>query len=133
MKFRFNKIYFITFIVLFVIEVLIALFLKDGFIRFTIGDFIVVMLLYCFFKSFIKTRAIYVAIATVVIAYGIEFLQLTNFVRWGILKDYKWISIVLGNHFSIGDLVAYSLGIICVLYIDIYFLKRELKKYDTLY
>ena len=133
MKFRFNSKYFIAFALLFLVEIFIAIYFKHGFIRYTIGDFIVVILLYCFFKSFIKTRAIFIASLTILIAYGIELLQLTNLVRWGILKDYKWISVVLGNHFSLGDLIAYTLGIICVLYIDIYFIKRNIKKHDTTY
>lgn len=73
MKSAFNRNYFIAFILLLVIEVLIAAFLNDGFIRHTMGDFLVVILLYCFFKSFLKTNSIAVAIVTLAIAFTIEF------------------------------------------------------------
>ncbi len=39
MKLRFNKTYVIITIVLFITEALIAIYLKQGFIRHTFGDF----------------------------------------------------------------------------------------------
>ncbi len=133
MKLTFNIRYFIVFILLFGIETCIAIFLKEGFIRYTVGDFLVVILLYCFFKSFIKTQTIYIAIATLFIAYGIEFLQLTNLVRYDMIKEYKWVSLVLGSHFSIQDLIAYSLGTVSILYLDTYILHLKSKLNDTSY
>lgn len=119
MKSTFNKIYFIAFVILFAIEVLIAATLKEGFIRHTVGDFLVVILMYCFFKSFLKTNLLLVAIATLVIAYTIEFLQLTDFLQYLGLKQNKWANLILGNTFSVQDLVAYTLGIIVVFFVNI--------------
>jgi len=104
---------------LFVIEVIIAFFLKDGFVRHTVGDFLVVILLYCLFKSFLKTHTLNLAILTLGIAYLIEFLQLTAFLNYLGLKQNKWANLVFGNTFSIQDLVAYTLGIVVVLFIEI--------------
>jgi len=119
MKFTFDKIYFTGFTLLFVIEVIIAFFLKDGFVRHTVGDFLVVILLYCLFKSFLKTHTLNLAILTLGIAYLIEFLQLTAFLNYLGLKQNKWANLVFGNTFSIQDLVAYTLGIVVVLFIEI--------------
>ena len=47
----FRKTYFILSILLFIIEVLIALFAHDEFIRPYVGDLLVVVLLYCLVKS----------------------------------------------------------------------------------
>lgn len=118
MKLTFNKNYFIAFIILFLIEVAIAIFFKEGFIRHTFGDFLVVILLYCFFKSFLNGSTLPIAIATLCIAYIIEFLQLTDFLKHLGLEHSKWASLVFGNSFSIQDLVAYTLGIAVTLYIE---------------
>jgi len=133
MKLTFNPYYFVAFLCLLLIEACIAIFLKDGFIRYTVGDFLAVMLLYCFFKSVAKAHSLHIAIATLVIAYIIELIQLTNFVRYDMIKEYKWISIVLGSHFSIGDLIAYSLGTVSILYLDTYILHLKSQTHESTY
>ena len=118
MKIQFNGSYFILFVLLFLVEVAIAVFLKDGFIRYTVGDFLVVILLYCFFRSFIKTKPHYIAVATMLVAYTIEFLQLANVLAYVNLRGNKWVSIIMGTHFSFEDLIAYTLGVVVILYLD---------------
>lgn len=115
MKLKFNRNYFIGFIILLCIEILIAIYLKDGFIRHTFGDYLVVILLYCFFKSFIKATSFLIAFVVLIIAYSIEFLQLTNFLEVLHLQNNAIAKIVLGSTFHIGDLIAYTLGIITIL------------------
>ncbi len=118
MRFTFNKNYFIVFLLLFGVEVLIAVYLKSGFIRHTVGDFLVTILVYCFLRSFIETKAIYIAIVTLVIAFVTEFLQLTDFLEVLGLGDNRLANIVFGNSFSIQDLVAYTLGVILIWVVD---------------
>ncbi len=118
MKLSFNKNYFIAFSLLFLVEIGIAFFFKEGFIRHTFGDFLVVILLYCFFKSFVKGRVWSIAAITLGIAYIIEFLQLTDFLKHLGLEHNKWAALVFGNSFSIQDLIAYTLGIIVTLYLE---------------
>ena len=115
---KFNHIYFIIFIILFVVEALIAIFIKQGFIRSIFGDYIVVILLYCLIKSFISVNSTYTAIAVLIIAFGIEFLQLTNLLEIINLKENKLAKLILGNTFQIEDLVAYTLGILTILTIN---------------
>lgn len=120
----FNFKYFLGFIFLLVIEILIAVFFKSGFIRYTIGDFLVVALLYCFIKSFFNLKALTVSITVLLIAFTIEFLQLANILDILNLRGNKTVTIILGSHFSTQDLVAYSLGIISTFFIDIKFNKN---------
>jgi hypothetical protein len=115
MKLTFNKNYFLFFILLFLTEAAIAYYLKSGFIRHTFGDFLVVILLYCFFKSFLKSSSVLLAVITLVIAYVTEFLQLTPFLEILGWKHNKMANIIFGNSFSIQDLVAYTLGILFAL------------------
>lgn len=118
MKLTFNKNYFIAFIILFLIEVAIAVFFKTGFIRHTFGDFLVVILLYCFFKSFLKGSELILAIVTLCIAYLIEFLQLTDFLKYVGLEHNTWANLIFGNSFSVQDLVAYTLGVVVTLFVE---------------
>jgi len=119
MKFRFNKYHFLSFLFLFGVEVLIAMFLNSGFIRHTVGDFLVTILVYCFLRSFIQTKPLYIALITLAIAYTTECLQLTNFLEIIGLGDNKLAKIVFGTSFSVQDLVAYTLGVLLIWWVDI--------------
>jgi len=123
MKFIFNKIHFTFFILIFGVEIAIAYYLKTGFIRHTVGDFLAVILIYCFFRSFIKTNPLHIAMVTLVPSYTVEFLQRTTFLQLLSLDQNKWAHLIFGNSFSIQDLVAYTLGVLAVTFID-------LKKYN---
>lgn len=118
MNHKFHPYFFAIFCTLLLIEIAIALFLKTGFIRHTVGDFLVVMLLYCFVKSFFNLKIIYTAFLVLFIASGIECLQLFNVLDYLDLRANTLIRVILGTTFSIEDLVAYTLGSICIAIID---------------
>ncbi|PNQ73763.1 DUF2809 domain-containing protein [Hanstruepera neustonica] len=115
MKLHFKKSYFIYFIVLFITEVLIAIYLKSGFIRHTFGDVLVVILIYCFVKSFIDIRPIPLALSVLLFAFIIEFLQLFNFLEFLGLQHNNMAALILGSTFQVSDLVAYSTGSMLIL------------------
>ncbi|WP_282132779.1 DUF2809 domain-containing protein [Cellulophaga baltica] len=119
MKFTFNNIHFIAFSTILALEIAIAYYLKTGFIRHTVGDFLVVILIYCFLRSFIKTNPLSIAVITLVLSYTVEFLQRTTFLQLLNLDQNKWANLIFGNSFSIQDLVAYTLGVLAVTFIDI--------------
>ena len=119
---KFNKFYFLLFLILFSLEFGIAYFIKKGFIRHTIGDFLVVIMLYCFLKSFIDIKPIVMAIIVLLIAFIIEFLQLTPFLEWLNLQNNAYAKIVLGSTFNVLDLIAYSLGVLLIIIVE---LKRK--------
>lgn len=52
------------------------------------------------------------------IAFIVEFLQLTPFLKWFNLQDNAVAKIVLGSTFHVSDLIAYTLGVITVLNIE---------------
>ncbi len=115
---KFNLRSFIIFLLLFAIEVCIALFLKRGFIRFVFGDFMVVIMLFYFLKSFVETKPLLIAIVVLLFAFIIEFLQLSSLLTVLNLKQHKLASLILGNTFEVTDLAAYTLGIISILIIE---------------
>jgi hypothetical protein len=114
----FNKRYFFLTLLLLITEVLIALYVKSGFIRHYLGDFLVVILIYCFIISFFKIRIIHAAIGVLLFAYFIELLQYLNFVNLISLEDNEIANVVLGNYFDWGDMLSYTLGIVSVLLVE---------------
>ena len=95
------------------------MFLETGFIRHTVGDFLVTILVYCFLRSFIETKPIYIAAITLAIAFTTECLQLTNFLEAIGLGDKRLAKIVFGTSFSVQDLVAYTLGVVLIWWVDL--------------
>ena len=125
---QFNRTYFAFTIFLFLLETVIALFVHDNFIRPYFGDFLVVMLLYCFLKSFINVSVWAAAGLVLLFSFAIETAQYFNMVEKLGLQHYKIAKVVLGNSFAWMDLLAYVLGILAVISIEKFTLKRENKK-----
>jgi hypothetical protein len=130
MKFYFRLKYFIAFLLLFLIEVYIALYVNDNFVRPYIGDLLVVILIYCFVQSFCKLPIIATAIVVLLFSFAIETLQYFNFVQVIGLQHSKLANVLIGNSFAWADIVAYTAGIIIVLFIEkmanrIYLLKLK--------
>lgn len=124
---RFHKLYAQLTVLLFLIEVVIALFIHDRIIRPYIGDVLVVILIYCFICSFVKIPLWTGAIGVLLFAYTIELLQYFNFVEVIGLQNSRLANVVLGNSFSWMDIVAYTIGIIIVVWVEA-ILSSRLKK-----
>ncbi|MVN22821.1 ribosomal maturation YjgA family protein [Mucilaginibacter arboris] len=116
--FQFHKKYFFLALLLFVTEVLIAVYLHDAIIRPYGGDFLVVILIYCFVKSFLNTPVKATALAVLLFSYLIETLQYFHIVDILGLEKSTIARIVIGTSFSWTDLLAYTLGILLVLIIE---------------
>lgn len=118
MTLNLNKTYALIALILLINEVLITVYLKNGFIRHTFGDFLVVILIYSFFKSFLQIDSIKLAIAVLLFAFLIEFLQLANILTILNLQNNQLAKIILGSTFNVSDLIAYTFGIVTVLIIE---------------
>lgn len=123
----FNKNYFGLTILIFIIEVLIALFVNDNFVRPYLGDVLVVILIYCFVKSFLNVSVLTVAIFVLIFSFTIEFLQFINIIEKLHLEKSKIARTVIGTSFSWIDLLTYIFGITIVLIIEKYWLKKSIK------
>ena len=107
---RFNTFYFTIFVTFFIIEVLIALYVKDDFIRPYLGDTFVVILIYSFVRSFLNAPVFPTIIGVLLFSYGIEIMQYFKLVDLLGLGDYKLARVVIGTSFAWGDMVAYTAG-----------------------
>jgi len=121
----FNKNYFFLTLLIFCVEVLIALFVNDSFIRPYLGDVLVVILIYCFLKSFLKLPVVASAAFVLIFSFTIEFLQFLNIVEKLGLEKSKIARTVIGTSFSWMDLLAYVTGITIVLVVEKYCFKRN--------
>lgn len=107
---QFNLKYFLWAVLLFIIEVLIAAYMHDAFIRPTFGDFLVVILIYCGLKSFIGVSYRIMVPFVLVVAYTIEISQYFHLIAHLGLKHSRPAQWILGNGFSWGDMLAYTAG-----------------------
>lgn len=117
MKLKFNLIYFLLTIFIFLVEVLIATKLKNIFlVRAYLGDVIVVMLIYTFILSFFeiknKTRLI---VGIFIFSCLIEFAQYLGIAEFLKLKPGSIAHIVVGSSFSWIDILCYFAGCLILL------------------
>lgn len=125
MMLTFQKNYFVLAAFLFLIEVLIALFVHDNFIRSYLGDVLVVILIYCFIQSFLKLPVLTAAIFVLLFSFAIEFLQFFNIVQKLGLENSEVARTVIGTSFAWIDLLTYILGIAIVIMVENYWLKKR--------
>jgi hypothetical protein len=115
---RFYKHYFLLTILLFIIELLIGVFVHDTIIRPYIGDMLVVVLIYCFIKSFCNTPVVATAIAVLIFSFTVEILQYFKVVEILGLQNSKIARIIIGSSFSWMDMLMYAIGIVLVLWAE---------------
>ena len=115
---KFNRHYFIIAIIIFLVEILIAFFIDDTIIRPYIGDFLVVILIYCFVKSFLNTPVWSTAITVLLFSYTVEISQYFHIVNKLGLQHSKLARIIMGTSFGWTDLAMYTAGICVVIFIE---------------
>lgn len=112
---QFNKTYFTFTVLLFLVETLIALFVHDQLIRPYFGDVLIVILIYCFLKSFLNFSVWTTAIIVFCFSFFVEFTQYLDLIGKLGLEHSEIAKAILGNSFSYLDLFAYTTGILVVL------------------
>lgn len=105
--------YLVVTIILLFIEVCIALFVKDDFIRPYVGDMLVVIVIYSFIRIFIPERIGLLPLYIFIFALAVEMLQYLDVVRMFGLEDNRFLSILIGSVFDIKDIICYAAG--CVI------------------
>lgn len=115
---KFN--YILGFIALLILEILIAMYISDDFIRPYLGDFLVVILLYCFLMAVSRISVLKGLLIVLIFSFAVEFFQLINIVKVLQYQPPAVVMILLGSSFSVWDLLAYSLGIIFCYFLEYY-------------
>jgi len=118
-RLSFNKYYFVLAIAVLLIEIVIALFIRDRFIRPYLGDVLVVILVYCSIKTIINLRPFVAALISFLFACLVETGQYFNLVQILGLENNQLASIIIGNSFSWEDIVAYGAGALIIWCVDV--------------
>ena len=126
-NFAFHKNYFAATVLLFLIELFIALYVKDKFIRPYAGDFLVVILLYCCLKSIWRGTPLKAGLSVLLFAFAVEISQHFQLVELLGLGHSSVARTIIGTGFDWGDLVAYSLGTAVVLGVEKWVLRQDLQ------
>lgn len=110
MQLRWNLKYTVFFVAVFVVEVLIALFVHDNFVRPYVGDVLVVPLVYLFVQSVMQITPWKGAVGTFVFACLVEVGQYFHLVELLGLGDNAAARIIIGTGFEPYDFLAYFVG-----------------------
>lgn len=110
--------YLIAALILFAIEVCIALFVRDDFIRPYIGDVLAVAFVYTALRAATPLKLIPALTITLAIAFAIEFAQALNVLDAVGLRNNTIARTVLGGVFDYADLAAYTAGAILIAAIE---------------
>ena len=107
-------IYAICFLLLFLTEVYIALYVHDDFIRPYIGDVLVTMLICCFCRMFIPKGWKSLPIFVLIFSFLVETAQYFQLVKLLGLDGNAFFATIIGTSFSHIDLICYTVG--CVIF-----------------
>ena len=115
---KFNSRYFVLAILILIIEILIAIFVHDSFIRPYIGDLLVVIFIYCFLKSFVSLSTSKAALYVLLFSYFVEALQYFRIVQHLGFQRNNLARIIIGTSFDWKDILMYTIGIVTVVIIE---------------
>lgn len=124
MKNRLRIIYGAIFIVVFALEVCIALFIRDDFIRPYVGDALVTVLICSFVRIIIPEKVRLLPLWVFLFAAAVEIGQYFDFVALLGLDGSAFFSTLLGRTFSLTDIVCYAVGCVVFALAELLILRR---------
>ena len=120
-----NKTYLLIGLALFLVEVLIALFVRDRIIRPYGGDLLVVVMLYFLVRGMVNWSPLWVALSVLGFAFVVELAQYLDLLTWLGWQENTLARVVLGSEFSWGDMIAYALGAVVAYFVDQWLVGRR--------
>ena len=118
-------LYLLLTLALIAVEVLIALYVHDDFIRPYIGDVLVVVVIYIFLRIWIPNGAMLLPVYVFLFAVGVEILQYFHIVDKLGLADNRFMRILIGGTFDWKDILCYGVGCGILMVIEIFKKKRR--------
>ncbi|WP_404338864.1 DUF2809 domain-containing protein [Sphingomonas sp. MMS12-HWE2-04] len=112
---RFHRGYALLALALFLVEVGIALFVHDRFVRPYLGDVLAVILVYAGLRAAFRMGVIPAAATAFLIAVAVELGQYFHLLDLLGLERNQLARIVLGYGFELRDFAAYAAGALIVL------------------
>lgn len=119
--------YIILTLALLLIEVLIGMFVKNSFIRGSIGDVLVVIPIYTFIRIIFPTGIRLLPLWVFAFACLTEFLQYINIVELLGWQNNRFLRIVAGSVFDWFDIISYGIGCLIIVAAEMIF-RKSLRK-----
>lgn len=117
--------YLLATIIFLLIEIVIALYVHDNFIRPYLGDVLVVVVIYTFLRIFIPEKLKHLPIYIFLFATAVEILQYFKIVEILGLENNKFMSVLIGSTFDGKDIVCYGIGCLLLSLYEIRSYKRK--------
>lgn len=117
-------VYLLIFCGLLAVEVCIALFVNDAFIRPYVGDMLVTLLLCCLCRVIVPNKVRLLPLYVFIFAACVEVSQYFDLVALLGLADNRILSIALGRTFSWMDIVCYGIGCVVAVWLDRILIKK---------
>jgi len=92
------------------LEILIARYVHEGFVRPYLGDTLATVLLYCLLRSFWQAPVGRVVLVALLASYAIEAAQALHLLAWLGWQQSRVARLLLGSQFAWADMLAYTLG-----------------------
>lgn len=105
--------YLIAFIVFLLIEVFIAIYVHDAFIRPSVGDMLVVIVLYLGVRIAVPDKYKLLPVWIFIFATFVEGLQYFHLVQVLGVENITFLRILIGSTFDLKDIACYAIG--CIL------------------
>ncbi|MBE6764047.1 MAG: DUF2809 domain-containing protein [Ruminococcaceae bacterium] len=106
--------YALAFSVLLITEILIALYVRDAFIRPYGGDILVTILIGCLIRIAFPNKLRLLPLWVFLFSVAVETAQYFDIVTWLGLGDIAFFRILIGTSFAWLDIVCYGIG--CLLF-----------------
>ncbi len=111
MKINKKRLYYgIAFLIFFAVELFIALYVRDNFIRPYVGDVLVVILVYCFARIFLPEGVKLLPLYVFLFAAGVELMQYFNIVKILGLESNRILRTMIGSVADWHDVACYGVG-----------------------
>ena len=120
-------VYAVLFLILLVIEVLIALYVHDNIVRPYVGDILVTVLICAFLRIFFPANLKLLPVGVFFFALAVEIGQFFDIVTFLGLSNIAFFRVLIGSTFSVIDIICYAIGCAIFLPADI-FIKRTINK-----
>ena len=92
------------------VEVVIACYVHDRFIRPYVGDVLVVVVVYCFVRLWVPHGVSLLRLYDLLFAAGVEVLQYFHLVELLGVGNNTFLRVVLGSVFDVKDILCYGIG-----------------------
>lgn len=102
--------YAACFAVLLIIEIFIALFVRDNFVRPYVGDMLVTVLLCALLRIIFPEKLPLLPLYVFLFAAAVEVAQFFDIVKLLGLENIGFLSIIIGRTFSFADIICYAVG-----------------------